>query len=272
MIERAQTGLARQTGSFPSHLSLPKADVDFESAPAGGEPSDSLALHERFPELSESIITSDGRAVLHESAEHAGPGIGDSLKKMACAGLAALSFLGGILGMSVANTAEAAQRDRSGIERVMDPASDKPGKSADAAVKSTAAVNPSKAEIKELIVSTAKKHKVPADIALAVAWKETGWNHYSDDGTVVAGRNCNKNGKLISTDWGIMQVNDHAHPQAFPRAKTDIRYNIDFSVRLLKSLYKEQGSWQKAIRAYNGSDAYARSISRLMKTKPWLRS
>jgi len=265
MIEHIQSGGLHSRNVFPSQLSLQRVDSDSEPVAFSPDPPDTLVSQDG----SEAVPLSQGIA---ESSD-IDTGKKDFLKKLACTGLATLSFLGGLLGSSAANAAEKAQIDRPGIERVLESASEKPEKKIQntKALRDTTTANPSKSEIKTIIESTAKKHKVPSNILLAIAWKESGWHHYNDNGTVVEGRNLNKKGKLISTDWGIMQVNDHAHPQAFPRAKEDIRYNIDFSVRLLKSLHKEQGSWQKAIRAYNGSDAYARSISQIMKAKPWLK-
>ena len=129
--------------------------------------------------------------------------------------------------------------------------------------------NPSSQEIRKLLDAAAKKHKVPNEIVYAVAWHESGWKHFEDDGTVVQNENLNKKGRVVSTDWGIMQINDHAHPGAFPNARTDIQYNIDYGVKLLRSLYRETGSWQKAVKRYNGSQKYLRTINRVMARKPW---
>ena len=51
----------------------------------------------------------------------------------------------------------------------------------------------------------------------------------SNSGKLTEGKNV-RNGVLSSTDWGAMQINDKAHPKAFPRAKHDLEYNIDYGL------------------------------------------
>jgi hypothetical protein len=203
------------------------------------------------------------------------------LKKLALSGMAALTFFGAIAGATAsAAVSGPPSPETAGISRdiqedagMLAPGggtgSEGPAAPRSGEIQQPLAENPSSREIKALLESSAKKHGVPREIVLAVAWHESGWKHYDEDGSLVMRENFNRKGKHVSTDWGIMQINDRAHPDAFPRAKNDIKYNIDFGAGLLKSLYRENGSWNKAIRAYNGSGAYVKKITRVMNAKPW---
>ena len=119
------------------------------------------------------------------------------------------------------------------------------------------------------IERAAERAQVPPDLLKAVAWQESGWMHYSRAG-VQRNANRNKAGSVVSTDWGIVQVNDRAHPRAFPRARVDPRYNLEFGGRLLRSLYQETGDWERAIERYNGiNSAYPKAIKHHRSVKPW---
>lgn len=48
-----------------------------------------------------------------------------------------------------------------------------------------------------------------------------------------------------------MQINDYWHPEAFPRAKTDVAFNIEYGAKYLASQYKRYGDWHDAVAAYN---------------------
>jgi hypothetical protein len=57
--------------------------------------------------------------------------------------------------------------------------------------------------------------------------------------------------KLI--DIGCMQINEHWHLSDFGSAAAmfDIRRNVDYAARFLKSLYQSEGSWTAAVARYN---------------------
>lgn len=120
--------------------------------------------------------------------------------------------------------------------------------------------------IKAIIRAKAKELKIPENIALGIAGHESGWMMWQNidekKPSLVSGKNIiEKDNKqvLLSTDWGIMQVNDKAHTKAFPRAKNDLEYNIEFGLRFLADVRKEYkgslglglGTWDKTIAAYN---------------------
>lgn len=92
----------------------------------------------------------------------------------------------------------------------------------------------------------------PADLIKAIAWTESRWNHFNDDGTVVAGVNYKRhpNGFILinsrtgrkvvdSIDWGIMQINDRKSsldPRIwdFRKIKGDVHYNIRAGIAVLR--------------------------------------
>ncbi|GIW23163.1 MAG: hypothetical protein KatS3mg068_2170 [Candidatus Sericytochromatia bacterium] len=114
--------------------------------------------------------------------------------------------------------------------------------------------------IKVALVSKARQMGIPENVALGIAGNESEWRMWSDvdKGIVVQGKNI-RNGVLKSTDWGVMQINDKAHPKAFPRAKYDLEYNIDYALNLLAkkrinikgSLGLGFGDWDRTIASYN---------------------
>jgi hypothetical protein len=114
--------------------------------------------------------------------------------------------------------------------------------------------------IQQIVRVKAREHGIPEAIALAISKNESGqqmWKNVSA-GTLVEGRNI-REGQLLSTDWGAMQINDKAHPGAFPRAKTDLEYNIDYGLaylarqrdRVQGSLNLGFGDWDRTIASYN---------------------
>ncbi len=105
--------------------------------------------------------------------------------------------------------------------------------------------NPSHAVLDTLLSRAADKYGIPRPFLKAIALRESNWRQYDSSGNPVAGRNPS------TTDWGVMQINDYWHPQAFPRAKTDVAYNIEYGAQYLASQYKRYGDWKDAVAAYN---------------------
>ena len=114
--------------------------------------------------------------------------------------------------------------------------------------------------IQTVITHKAREKGIPVEIALAIANNESGtkmWKNTSS-AELVAGKNI-RDGVLKSTDWGAMQINDKAHPRAFPRAKTDLEFNIDYGLSYLArqrtkvkgSLNLGFGDWDRTIASYN---------------------
>ena len=114
--------------------------------------------------------------------------------------------------------------------------------------------------IKQIVKVKAKEMGIPEAVAIGMVGHESGWTMWKnvDQSTLI---NCpnKKNGKLLSTDWGAMQVNDKAHPEVFPKVKKDVEANIEFGLQYLKwnrnsakgSMNIGFGDWDKTIASYN---------------------
>ncbi|PKL78768.1 MAG: hypothetical protein CVV27_02820 [Candidatus Melainabacteria bacterium HGW-Melainabacteria-1] len=114
--------------------------------------------------------------------------------------------------------------------------------------------------IKAIIRHKAAEYGIPEHVALGIGGNESGWKMWKNvaSGELVAGRNV-RDGVLKSTDWGAMQINDKAHPKAFPRVKQDLEYNIDYAMRYLArqrqsiqgDLGHGLGDWDRTVASYN---------------------
>lgn len=116
--------------------------------------------------------------------------------------------------------------------------------------------NPSKAQVNQMLEAASKKYGIPANILKAVAWQESGWraNASSFDGG---------HGK------GIMQIDDRFHQFARTNEVWDPVKNIDYGAKYLRSLYDKTGSWQQALKRYNGSSKYPPKIFAHARNQPW---
>ncbi len=95
-----------------------------------------------------------------------------------------------------------------------------------------------------------KQYNIPRKYAYGIAYKETGYRgpfhwHYNHRLTSSAGA------------LGPMQIMPttatHINGQRVPneKLKTDIEYNVETSMKLLKTLKEKYGSWEVAFGAYN---------------------
>ncbi|MDV2684330.1 S-layer homology domain-containing protein [Alkalihalophilus lindianensis] len=130
----------------------------------------------------------------------------------------------------------------------------------------SASDNGSYAERKALLTDLALKHDVPPEIVKAIAYRETGMRQFDDNGNAV--RNLNNDGGI-----GIMQVTMSAEEMTSKgidakRLESDMAYNIEIGIQILKEKLRYQGirtpfinngndltkleSWYFAILAYNG--------------------
>ncbi|TYS17668.1 transglycosylase SLT domain-containing protein [Rossellomorea vietnamensis] len=116
--------------------------------------------------------------------------------------------------------------------------------------------NPSSYEINKLLTEAALEHNVPPEIVKAIAYRESAWKQFKEDGTPVM----NLDG---DNGIGIMQITNNSNYDT-DRLKTDIKYNIDSGIKILKSKLKLEipsvgdgdpdvlENWYFAVLAYNG--------------------
>lgn len=128
--------------------------------------------------------------------------------------------------------------------------------------------------IQAVVRNQARLNQVPETVALGISGHESGgwkmWTGRPQQGSQTAQSsqstretlfniNYDPSGRVASTDWGVMQINDQAHPEAFPRARHDVAYNIAYGTALLArthqvyrgSLNLGFGDWDKTIAAYH---------------------
>ena len=121
--------------------------------------------------------------------------------------------------------------------------------------------NPSRAQLQNLFQAASKKYKVPVQYIEAVSEMESGWRQYDKSGQVLRG-------SVTPDDQGIMQINEKAHPDAFPMARDSVSFNINYGAALLEDNYKRYGDWKEAIAAYNwGSARYKPHSKTLVNEK-----
>jgi len=99
-----------------------------------------------------------------------------------------------------------------------------------------------------LVKEKAEKYKVPVNIILAVIEQESSFNPKA--------YNKNRDG---TEDIGLMQVNFHHNKKLMeeygiesPEELYDPELNLELGVRILHENYKRYGSWELALKAYNG--------------------
>jgi len=116
--------------------------------------------------------------------------------------------------------------------------------------------NPSKLQISQMLEAASKKYGIPPDILKGVAWQESGWNPKASSFDGGHGK-------------GIMQIDDRFHPFARTQDVWDPAKNIDYGSKYLADLYKKTGSWQGALKRYNGGSSYPPKIMAHARNKPW---
>lgn len=110
-----------------------------------------------------------------------------------------------------------------------------------------------------VVSAAARKRGVPVQLALAVSRVENTRGDPKARGS--------------AGEVGLMQVHPLAH-NLDPKQLEDPAFNADYGVRLLRGLFENYGSWEKAIRAYNGAlgnpeagDAYVNRVRVAMRAK-----
>lgn len=120
-----------------------------------------------------------------------------------------------------------------------------------------------------VLEEVAAQEGASADLLKAIAWQETGWKHFDSGGKVARRENRDPSGRVTSSDWGLMQINDRFHPEAFPAAREDPRANAAYAARYLRELLRRYGDTEKALIRYNGSPNYGAMILEHVRNRPW---
>lgn len=115
--------------------------------------------------------------------------------------------------------------------------------------------------IRTVVAHLADRYGVPRRVALGLSGHESGGWQMWDPATleVIHGDNPAQGQRPASRDWGVMQINDRAHPAAFPRARRELAYNLDYGLRFLAGLHRVYagdlrlgfGDWDATLAAYH---------------------
>jgi len=124
---------------------------------------------------------------------------------------------------------------------------------------STLDKNPNKQEVINYIIQQCTKKGLPIQIVLAIAWMENKLVQFKNNNPV-GNKNRDKKGKLISTDWGIMQINDVAWKNTYDsnKIKNDWKYNIDAGIDIIKKSYDVANVLNEGNK---GSNSYADNLA-----------
>ena len=122
--------------------------------------------------------------------------------------------------------------------------------------------------ILDIVVGYSEIYKVPEDLVKAIIVQESGGRI-----DAINVNRDNETGRVLSTDHGIMQINDRAHPKFFDSGREDfvcdasgsVECNIRAGTEVLKESYDAYGrgrvftctgrlytGWEAALRGYNG--------------------
>lgn len=125
-------------------------------------------------------------------------------------------------------------------------------------IAASAAENPSPEDISRIFDRVAQEKQVPAEILKAIAYVESGWRQWDNNGNVVTGYWGNR------PSLGIMQVSAYnsRDTETLTKLKNDIAYNIAYGADVLISKWKmtprigdgdrsKLENWYFAIWAYN---------------------
>ncbi|MBU6428761.1 MAG: lytic transglycosylase domain-containing protein [Cyanobacteria bacterium REEB65] len=139
-----------------------------------------------------------------------------------------------------------------------------PVRSTGSTLKAVVHHNPSRQAIAAALDRAARAHGIPPDDLEAVAAAESSWRQFDRSGQVLRGKVC-------PADQGIMQINQTAHPEAFPKAREDYLDNIAVGASILRQQYDRYHDWTAAIAAYNaGSVRFAKGSPRRLVNQAYV--
>jgi hypothetical protein len=123
--------------------------------------------------------------------------------------------------------------------------------------------------LKKYIAAVEQKNRIPSGLLSAIAGVESDFNPYSVNiaGKTVIASNQEEAAKTIKNalnlgitniDIGIAQINYRWHGDNFKNIEEMINpvTNIEYAAKLLSSLFKQHGTWHKALRYYHSATPY----------------
>lgn len=137
--------------------------------------------------------------------------------------------------------------------------------------------------LKKYIAAVEQKNRIPSGLLSAIAGVESDFNPYAVNiaGKTIIASNQDEAAKTIrhaincgitNIDVGIAQINYRWHKDNFKNIDEMINpaTNIEYAAKLLTSLFKQHGTWHKALRYYHSATPYHnRKYSRKVVTA-WL--
>lgn len=133
--------------------------------------------------------------------------------------------------------------------------------------------NPSVSEIIAYAKASQKAHQTPWEVMLSSCKIESGLRHFRPDGQLMQGYNRDKAGNLMSTDWGMCQINDYYHPGLMGMAKGTWQENLNAGWAVMDACWTKNGSDPRgAYGCYNGSGPsgkYANIAMSALASKFW---
>lgn len=121
--------------------------------------------------------------------------------------------------------------------------------------------------LKKYIELIEEYNQIPRGLLRAIAQVESGFNHraINIDGRTIITKNKTETLKIIKSaltegisniDIGIAQINYRWHGHHFKSIEEmlDPTNNLEYAAKFLKALYKQHGSWNKAVRYYHSAN------------------
>jgi len=121
--------------------------------------------------------------------------------------------------------------------------------------------------LKKYISCVEQKNRIPRGLLSAIVGVESGFNPYAVniEGKTITANDKSKAVKTIkealnqgvtNIDIGIAQINYRWHKNNFKNIEEMLNptANIEYAARLLSSLFKQHGTWHKAIRHYHSAN------------------
>ncbi len=123
------------------------------------------------------------------------------------------------------------------------------------------------ARLLSLIKTAEREHRIPPGLLMAIAHVESGIKPYALNiaGKSVIANSAAEASEIVlsqldkghnNIDLGVMQINFRWHGEKFHSLAKMLSpaNNIDYAARLLTSLYKQHGTWHKAVRHYHSAN------------------